>query len=89
MDPIDDERLSKRAVEPSVALGRLCNTRQDNPADRKLRKEVVVLLIAELVKPGPHGHVVRDLNEAAGLGDVSDIPQRQIALLERQRSAVL
>ena len=89
VDPVDDERLSKRAVEPSVALGRLCNARQDNPADGKLRKEVVVLLIAELVEPGSHGHVVRDLNEAAGLGDVSDIPQCQITLLECQRSAVL
>ena len=89
MNTIDDERLSKRAVKPSVALSRLCNARQDNPADGQLRKEVIVLLIAELVEPGSHGHVVRHLDETAGLGDIRDVSQRQITLLERQCSTIL
>lgn len=88
---MDDEGLAKGDIEPLLALDivNLVDPCEHKAAQRHLLCEVKRRGIAKLIKSCSHSAVVANLNEAAALANVSDVPHAEVSLVESHIGAVL
>jgi len=89
MDAVHDERLPGGAIEPRTVVVGFGYTHQDHSSDGHLRDEIVSLIVAQLIQTSSHADVVSHLDEATGFGDVGNVPNRHLSLLEGKTSAIL
>lgn len=90
--PINYNRLPGREVELffSIWLGiNPVNPSKNNTPDGHLVVEIKVSIITQFIKPRSNDSVVSDLYKAARLTNIDDVPNRQIPLLNCNRSSKL